>query len=74
MPIEINGKRYQDEQYGNPNYADIGTYFNIYVAFDFIHKSKVKLIVGADNTDITKMNIFVEELIQKKFMVENVDG
>ena len=40
-------------------------YFNIYIAFDFIHKVKLKLIVGADNTDMTKMNSFVEELIKK---------
>ena len=65
MSIEINSKQYQDEKDGNPNYADVGTHFNIYVAFDFTHKSKVKLIVGTDNTNMTKMNSFVEEMIQK---------
>ena len=66
MPIEINGKRYQDEKYGNPNYFDVGTYFNIYVAFEFIHKIKVKLIVGVDNTNMTKIHSVVEEMIKKK--------
>ena len=74
MPIEINGKRYQDEKDGNPNYADVGTYFNMFVTFDFIHKSKVKLIFGADNTNMTKMNSFVEETIQKKIIEKNVGG
>ena len=46
MPIEVHGIRYQDKKDENPTYSNISKYFNIYdITFDFIHKSKVNLIV-----------------------------
>ena len=58
--IEKGGNRYQDYKDGNSVYDDNCRCYNVFVKFDIIHKSKVKLVACCDSSNLDKVNDFIK--------------
>ena len=65
--IEAGGNHYQDYKDGNPLYDDNCRCFNVFVCYDFINRSQLKLVVGMSSTKVNLHNKFMRELIYDIF-------
>ena len=74
MNIEIGGNRYQDHKDGNPLFDDDCRCFNVFVSYDFINVSKLKLIAGKATTKVELHNNFIQDLVFDNFCHGSVRG
>ena len=67
MNIEKGNHRYQDWQDGNPLFDDNGRCLNVFVNYDFINTSKLKLLAGTKSSNVELLNEFIQDIVFENF-------